>query len=133
MAYTVNAVVTYQYSFEDFTFTYYLDAAVTAADVGKAMTLDSTGTNKMKLAGAGDPVDGRLETFEDRKQEGIKVGAVSRHFRSKLPSTGTIPLRANVVGSATPGVVAAGAVPTGEPRNYVVEVGTGYVIVEKFA
>lgn len=132
MAYTVNAVVTYQYSFEDFTFTYYLDSAVTAADVGKAMTLDTTATNKMKLAGAGDTIFGRLETFENRTQEGIKVGAVSRKFRSKLPTTGAVALGDNLIGSATPGVAASGAVPTGQFRNVVIEVGSGYAIVEKF-
>lgn len=132
MPYTVNAVVTYQYSFEDFTFTYYLDTAVTAADVGKAMTLDTTGTNKMKLATAGDPIYGRLETYENRTQEGVKVGAVSRKFRSKLPTTGVVALGDNLIGSSTAGVAATGAVPAGHPRNTVVEVGTGFAIVEKF-
>jgi hypothetical protein len=133
VAYTVNAVVTYQFSFEDFTFTYYLDGAMTAADVGKAMTLDFTGTNKMKLAEAGDPIHGRLETFEDRTQEGVKTGAVSRHFRSKLPTTGAVALGDNLIGSATAGIAATGAVPAGEGRNYVVEVGNGFAIVEKFS
>lgn len=132
MAYTVNAVVTYQYSFEDFTFTYYLAAGITAADVGKLMTLDNSGTNKMKLAGAGDPIHGRLETYENRTQEGVVVGAVSRKFRSRVPTTGMVALGDNLVGSATLGVGAAGAVPTGQARNNVIEIGTGYAIVEKF-
>ena len=132
MAYTPNAVVTYQYSFEDFTFTYYLATGITAADVGKAMTLDTSGTNKMKLALAGDPIFGRLETYENRTQEGVVVGAVSRKFRSKLPTTGTVAIGDNLVGSATAGLSATGAVPAGHPRNTVVEVGTGFAIVEKF-
>ena len=132
MPYTPNAIVTYQFSFEDFTFTYYLPSTMTAADVGKALTLDTSKTNAMKLAGAGDVIHGRLETFEDRTQEGIKVGAVSRKFRSKLPTTGAVAIGDNLIGSATPGVAAAGAVPTGEARNEVVEVGSGFAIVEKF-
>lgn len=132
MPYTPNAVVTYQYSFEDFTFTYYLAAGITAADVGKLMTLDATGTNKMKLAGAGDAIHGRLETFENRTQEGVVVGAVSRKFRSKVPTTGAVVIGDNIIGSATAGVGAAGTVPVGQHRNYVVEVGTGFAIVEKF-
>lgn len=133
MPYTPNSVVTYQFSFEEFTFTYYLHASITAADLGKAVTLDTTGRNTVRLAGAGDHVFGRLETFEDRTQEGVKVGAVSRKFRSKLPTTGVVAVGDNVVGSATLGSVATGAVPAGgHARNYVIEVGTGFAIVEKF-
>jgi hypothetical protein len=128
-----NTVVTYQFSFEDFTFTYYLKSTITAADVGKAVTIDTTARNAVKLAGAGDPVFGRLETFEDRVQEGMKVGAVSRKFRSKLPTTGTAPaIGDHVVGHATAGTVTTGTATVNDPRNFVVEVQTGYVIVEKF-
>lgn len=134
MPYTPNQIVTFQYSFEDFTFTYLLDTAITAADVGKAVMIDPTGTSqiKVKLATAGADVFGRLETFEDRTQIGIKVGSVARKFRSKLPSTGSVAVGDNVIGSATAGVVTTGAVPASGHRNLVVETGTGYVIVEKF-
>ena len=50
MPYTPNAVVTHQFSFEDFTFTYLLDTAIVAADVGKAVMLDASASNKVKLA-----------------------------------------------------------------------------------
>ncbi len=132
MANNPNTVVTYQFSFEDFTFTYYLKSTIVAADVGKAVTIDTTARNAVKLAGAGDPVFGRLETFEDRVQEGTKVGAVSRKFRSKLATTGTAPaIGDHVVGTATAGTVTTGTATVNDPRNHVIEVGTGYVIVEK--
>lgn len=131
MAYTPNSVVTYQFSFEDFTFTYYLKSTITAADVGKAVTIDATARNSVKLAGAGDPVFGRLETFEDRKQDGVKVGAISRKFRSKLPTSGAVAVGDHVVGAATAGLVAAGAATVNDPRNHVIEVGNGFAIVEK--
>ena len=44
--------------------------------VGLAVVQDSTASNTVKLAGDGDPIFGRLENVEDRKVEGIKVGAV---------------------------------------------------------
>jgi len=129
--YTPNAVVTYQFSFEDFTFTYNLAATMTAADVGKAVTQDTTKTNAVRLAVAGEAIFGRLETFEQRTQQGgMLTGAVSRKFRSKLPTTGTVAVGDALVGSATPGVAQTGAAPTGAHNN-VVEVGTGYAIVEK--
>jgi len=131
VAYTPNSVVTYQFSFEDFTFTYYLKSTITAADVGKAVTIDATARNSVKLAGAGDPVFGRLETFEDRKQDGVKVGAISRKFRSKLPTSGAVAVGDHVVGAATAGLVATGAASVNDPRNYVIEVGNGFAIVEK--
>jgi hypothetical protein len=126
-----NSVVTYQFSFEDFTFTYYLDAAIVAADVGKAVALDTTGTNKVKLTADNSPVFGRLESFEDRVQEGIKVGAVSRKFRSKLTKTGTVVVGDTVTGSATAGIVKASTGTDSIYENTVVEVGTDYAIVEK--
>jgi hypothetical protein len=130
--YTPNSVVTYQFSFEDFTFTYYLHADIVAADVGKAVALDTTSRNAVRLAGDNDQVFGRLETFEDRTQEGVKVGAVSRKFRSKLPTTGTVVIGDTVTGSATPGVVKASTGTDNIYDNTVIEVGTGFAIVEKF-
>lgn len=62
---------------EDAQFTYLLASATTIDDIGKAVTVDTSAANKVKLAVAGDRILGRLETFEDRTVEGIKVGAVS--------------------------------------------------------
>lgn len=73
------------FHFEDSLFTYNLATGITRADVGKAMTLDTTAANKMKLAGDGDPIFGRLETVEDRSVEGVLVGTVALRFSGVLP------------------------------------------------
>lgn len=134
MAYTPNSVVTQTFSFEDFIFTMLVSGAVTVNDVGKAVALDLTAPNTVKLAGDGDAVFGRLETFEDRTQEGIKVGAVSRKFRTILPTSAQLAVGDEVVGSATAGAVKAN--PTqpepGAGANVVVEViSATQAVVEK--
>ena len=63
------------------------------------MTIDTT-ANTVRLAGDGDPIDGRLETVEDRAQEGILVGTVAFRFANTLPiKTG----ETVVIGSAVQG------------------------------
>lgn len=134
MPYTPNSVVTQTFSFPDFTFTMLVSGTVTAADVGKAVALDTTAPNTVKLAGDNDAIFGRLETFEDREQEGIKVGAVSRKFRTVLPTAAAVTVGAEVVGSATAGAVKpAGTQPAeGLKSNRVIEVLTGNrAVVEK--
>lgn len=134
MAYTPNSVVTQTFSFPDFVFTMVVSGDVTAADVGKAVALDTASANTVKLAGPGEHIYGRLETFEDRSQEGIKVGAVSRKFRTGLPTTGLVAVGDELVGGATAGVAASN--PTqpevGARTNRVIEVLSGNrAIVEK--
>lgn len=139
MAYNLNAVVTQTFTFNEFIFTMNLSGTVTAADVGKAVTLDTTKPNTVKLAGAGDAVFGRLETFEDRTQEGVKVGAIARKFRTKLPLADSltgpdVPVVGDTVVGAGSGVVKAlndGTNKTPNDSNTVIEVGTGFVVVEK--
>lgn len=134
MPYTPNSVVTQTFSFPDFTFTMLVSGTVTAADVGKAVALDTTAPNTVKLAGDNDAIFGRLETFEDREQEGIKVGAVSRKFRTVLPTAAAVTVGAEVVGSTTAGAVKpAGTQPAeGLKSNRVIEVLTGNrAVVEK--
>lgn len=140
MPYTPNGVVTQLFSFEDFTFTMYVSGTVTAADVGKAVALDTTAANTVKLAGDADEVFGRLETFEDRTQEGIKVGAISRKLRGKLPvKTGLTGFDVLAVGDTAVGAGSGevkalnnGSAKTpDQTKNTVIEVGTGFVVVEK--
>lgn len=57
--------------------TFYLESSITAADKGKPVALDATANNTVKLAGDGDAILGKLETYEDRVQEGVKTGAVT--------------------------------------------------------
>lgn len=130
MAYNIGAPVSFGYALNDFMFTYNLAASLTIADVGKAVTLDTSAANTVKLAANADKIFGRLETFEDRISLGIKVGTVSRKFKDKLPKTAAaIAVGDSVTGSATAGSVITAVV--ADPSVIVVEVGTGFVVVEK--
>jgi len=143
VAYNPNSVVNHTFTFDEFTFTYTLAAGTTAADVGKAVELDTSAAGKVKLATDDAAIFGRLETFEDRGN-GLLVGAVSRKFRTKLPVkaglTGVnIPALGDTVVGAGAGEVKARDDGAGTPAkdndpnvNTVIEVGTGFVIVEKF-
>ena len=141
MPYTPNSVVTQTFSFPDFTFTMLVSGTVTTADVGKAVALDTTTANTVKLAGDGDAIFGRLETFEDRVQEGIKVGAISRKFRTVLPVKANLTgLNAVAVGDTVAGAGAGevkalnnGTAKTPDhDKNVVVEILTGNrAVVEK--
>lgn len=134
MPYTPNAVVSHSFSFPEFTFTMNVSGAVTLADVGKAVALDATAPNTVKLAGDNDHIFGRLETFESGGLDGLKVGAISRKFRAVLPTSGAVTVGQELVGSATAGVAkAAGTQPAeGAKSNRVIEVLTGNrAVVEK--
>lgn len=95
-----------------------LNAAIVAADVGKAVTIDTAGPNRVKLATTGDAIFGRLEVFEDR-QTG-KVGTINTRGICKMPKTGTVTVGQSVSGSATPGSVIG--VTADWARNIVLEV-----------
>lgn len=62
---------------DDFQYPFVLAAGITKADEGKAVTLDASAVNTVKLAGDGDRILGRLEVVEIRIQEGINIGTVS--------------------------------------------------------
>lgn len=64
---------------EDSTISWNLATGITTADVGKAVTLDSTAANTMKLCDDNDPIWGRLESVEVRGQEGtgVTIGTVA--------------------------------------------------------
>lgn len=129
MAYNIGAPVSYGHVLNNFHFTYLLNAAIVAADVGKAVALD-VAANTVRLAGNADKVFGRLEAFEDRTTLGIKVGTVSRKFKDRLPKTAAaIAVGDSVTGSATAGSVITAV--TADPSNIVIEVLTGFVVVEK--
>ena len=93
---------------EDFHFPFYVTGTVTAADIGKAVTLDAANTRAVKLAGDGDRVIGALVSYEDRVVEGTKVGTIALKggFRfQKAAGTDAIVVGDTVVGSATAGEV----------------------------
>ena len=135
MAYTIGGIVSQAFTLEDFLFTYYISGTVSdATDAGKAVTLDITAANTMKLTGDNDPVMGRLEKYEDRTVLAIKVGTVARRFKCKLPASigHGIVLGNAVSGSAVAGLVKAATVQTEPKPNRVIEVGTDFVVVEHF-
>lgn len=111
--------------------TFVLNAGITAQDVGKAVTQDTSAANTVKLAGAGDPIFGRLETFEDRVVEGVKVGAVKIIAGMELPtaSSYTAQVGDKVIGAAGGMVTKVG--PDESSDLSVWEVKTGSVIVVK--
>jgi len=68
---------------EDFHNTYLIkkgsgETTAAIAQTNPAMTIDTAAANQMKLAGAGDKINGRLEVYEDRINEGITVGTIAR-------------------------------------------------------
>lgn len=134
-AMNINGVVLEAFSFEDFTFTRFITGTVDATVIGKAVTNDTTAAGSVKLAGEGDSIYGRIYTYEDRTQEGVKVVGCERKFIKRLPkSAAAIAIGDHVVGTLVNGV--GGFVKTGTPsatdhRNTVLYVGADYVIVEK--
>lgn len=114
---------------EPFHYAWNLAAGITAADVGKAMAVDSSAASTAKLAGDGDQVIGKLVTVEDRTVEGILVGTIAHRGGFKFTGEGAIAVGNTVVGSTTAGTVKAAAV-ADHADNIVVEVnGTDITIV----
>jgi hypothetical protein len=104
--------------------------AVTQDDLGKALTLDTTAPNTMKLAGDGDPVHGRLETYEDRSQQGAgKVGTVQRQFKERSRPPGTRHRSRRQRRRSGAGLIkdAGAATPN---RTLCVEAGADFVVIE---
>lgn len=89
--------------------TWYLGAGLTAiGDVGKPVAV--TGNFTVDVAADGAEILGVLESFENRVQEGIKVGAVNWHNCAKFTYTGTDPVPGGrIVGAGGGNVKAAGA------------------------
>jgi hypothetical protein len=86
MTYDPRKVVSAGFPLDDFTFTYNISGAVTQANLGAALTIDTTAASTMKLAGDGAPIHGRLQSYEDRSQQGAgKTGTVQRKFKERFP------------------------------------------------
>lgn len=117
-----NKVTLAGFHFEDWSLTFNLAAGITANDIGKAVSLNGTTANSVKLAADGDVIIGRLATYEDRTIEGIKVGAVELKFANTLPIVsggGSVVVGGSVQGAGNGEVKAV----TFDPSlNYVVEV-----------
>lgn len=112
--------------------TFVLDDSITINDCGKAVMQDTSAANKVKLATAGAEILGRLETFEDRVVEGVKVGAVKLIGGFELPTAEAY--AAPAVGDALVGAAGGFVNKAGENQTSdlkVWEVRTGSVIVVK--
>lgn len=112
----------------EFGYTFLLNSATTSAAVYKAMSMDNT-ANTAKLAADGDRLLGWLFSFEDRQNEGVKVGAIRTKGAVELPkkSGETWALGQSVVGGGA-GTVKPAA--SGVVNNtVVVEIKTDTVVV----
>jgi len=125
---------------EAFIWTFYGASGMTAADKGKAVTLDTTAANTVKLAGDGEAILGILESVEVRAQDGVITCAValkgSFKFELNPNATASAPDELPVVGEYIEGGTASGGakgyvqrLQSGTSKWQVVEVvGTSYVV-----
>lgn len=86
-----NQIVNEGYPFGIFTFTYslagnYANDAAIAATVGKAVSLDTTASGTVKLAGDGDAIFGRIYQSERRAVLNMNVASVARKFKERVPT-----------------------------------------------
>ena len=108
---------------EDWHLPFNLASAITEADVGKAVSLDTSAANTVKLTADNEEILGRLEVVEIRASEGLRIGTVALQGSLVLPSVnGATPaLGAQVTGSATAGVVKTATTPVVGRRTLVVD------------
>lgn len=143
MPYSHSNVTLRGFHWNDSSLTWNLNAAMTVAAIGKAVSIDTSGPNKVKLAADGDHIIGRLASFEDRTVEGTKVGAVELQFANMLPikaglTAGEVVAVGSTVIGAGSGEVKAlttGSGPTVAAPNHAVNVvveiiGTNAVVVK---
>ena len=107
-------------SHEEWYYPWTLHADIVVGDIGKAVTIDTTANARVKLCGDTDIIIGRLESFEDRTMEGIKVGSVAMKGGMTLPMAATSQpaVGDSIQGSATAGKVKA--LSGAQGRNFLV-------------
>lgn len=110
--------------------TLYLDSSVTRADIGKPMSLVSGQNNTVIVAPNGARIFGRLDTFEDRVQEGIKVGMIQTEGGFLFSVLAADALLTNGQGSSAIGA-GSGKIKAGtDAGNFVTELdGSGNAVV----
>lgn len=124
---------------EAFQWTFLGAAGLTAADVGKAVTLDTTAANTVKLAGNGDKILGILEVVEVRTQDAVITCTVALYggykFLVNPDATASSPDETPAIGDylegGTTNASAKGYVQklqSGSSRWLVVEVLSGAVV-----
>lgn len=82
--------------------TFYLNAAIVAADVGKPVKLDSA-NNTVTLAADTDLIFGVLTTYENRVQEGVKTGAIGLKggYRFTYKTADAVAVGESIVGAGS--------------------------------
>lgn len=111
--------------------TFILADEIKEEHVGLAVVQDSSAANTVKLATDGAKILGRLENVEDRKVEGIKVGAVKIIGGMALKKSGDIAVGDMVLGAGN-GLVKKDATSAGAISDLAVwEVNGDEVIVVK--
>lgn len=115
---------------EDFHYPFNLAAGTTTNDLGKPVALDASGPNKVKVAGDGDEIIGKLVTVENRTIEGLLVGTVELFggWRFDILAADTLAVGDAVIGAAG-GKVKKGAAGAGRLR--AVEVANGQAVCIK--
>lgn len=124
---------------EAFQWTFLGAAGLTTADVGKAVTLDATAANTVKLAGDGDKILGILEVVEVRSQDSVITVTVALYggykFLVNPNATASSPDETPAVGDYLEGGTATGSLKgyvqrlqSGSSRWLVVEVLSGAVV-----
>lgn len=109
----------------DNSFTYLCDSSMTVDDAGKPAALSAA--NTVHVAANGEDIIGYIEQVEDRELEGIKVATVTQigFFKFKKLADDTVAVKDTIVGAGNGEVKKA---TTAAPGNYVVEVGSDYVV-----
>jgi hypothetical protein len=93
----------------DAVFTWNISGTISnPADIGKAMSQDTSAANTAHLAGDGEPLIGRLMSYESRTVEGITVGSIAEEGNFRFAYTGTLAIGNSVVGAGS-GTVKQGA------------------------
>ncbi len=109
-----------------------LASGITEAHIGRAVSLDTSANATVKLATAGEEIFGRLETFENRLSEGLRVGSISTKGFVTFPSDPTIPaIGATIVGGDTNGLVKTAVVPGSPTAAQQVAVQRQALVVER--
>ena len=102
-----------------------ISGTLTQADVSKAVSQDRTAANTMKLCAAGEKIKGSLFSYENRVNEGIKIGTVSRKGYFPFTYNGTTPgFGDGVVGGAVAGTIAGSGAEAAEGAPAIVDVDT---------
>lgn len=119
-----------EYFHEDAQYSFNLNAATVIGDIGKAVEIDAAADMTVKLATDGGFIFGRLETFEDRKVEGTKIGTISTKGMGRFPVKAgalLIALGNSIIGAGAGEV--KGVAAAANQANTIVKIDTGFVTV----